>query len=63
LEQCYANLGVKPDASKDEVKSAFRKLAIEVHPDTSELPKEEAEMRFKALSEAYDYIKTVNDWS
>jgi len=63
LERCYNTLGVRSDSSRDEVKSAFRKLAIEFHPDTSSLPTDEAELRFKALTEAYDYIKTANDWS
>lgn len=62
LEDYYAMLGVKPTATREEVKAAFRKLAFEVHPDVSNLPKPEAEARFKRLTEAYEFIKMVNDW-
>jgi hypothetical protein len=62
LDISYELLGVKRDATREQVKAAFRKLAFEVHPDVSELPKPEAEARFKLLSEAYEYIKTTNDW-
>lgn len=62
LETCYALLGVSRKASREDVKAAFRKRAFEVHPDVSHLPKDEAEARFKRLSEAYEYIKTSNRW-
>jgi len=62
LDACYENLGVKPDADRDSVKSAYRKLVREFHPDVSELPKDEAESRFKILTEAYEYIKSANNW-
>ncbi|MBI5671657.1 MAG: J domain-containing protein [Chloroflexi bacterium] len=62
LEASYALLGVSRQASREEVKAAFRKLAFEVHPDVSNLPKDEAEARFKRLSEAYEYIKVSNRW-
>jgi hypothetical protein len=62
LEISYELLGVKRSASREEVKAAFRKLAFEVHPDVSELPKSEAEARFKLLTEAYEYIRIKNDW-
>jgi DnaJ domain len=62
LQSAYELLGVKPDATREEVKSAFRKLAFLVHPDVSELEKVEAEVRFKALTEAYEMIKSANDW-
>jgi hypothetical protein len=62
LEMYYELLGVGQDASREDVKAAFRKLAFEVHPDVSELPKDEAEARFKLLSEAYEYIKVTNSW-
>lgn len=62
LEACYEILGVKRTASREEVKAAFRKLAFEVHPDVSELPKPEAEARFKMLNEAWEYIRTANKW-
>ena len=62
LEMAYEVLGVSTTASREEVKAVFRKLAFEVHPDVSTLPKPEAEARFKMLSEAYAFIKTANSW-
>ena len=62
LELAYEVLGVAASASREEVKAVFRKLAFEVHPDVSTLPKPEAEARFKLLSEAYAFIKTANRW-
>lgn len=55
-EDYYAVLGVARDASADDLKRAYRKLALENHPDRNpENP--EAEARFKAISEAYDVLK------
>ncbi len=62
LDGCYEALGVKSDADRETVKSAFRKLAREVHPDVSQLPKEEAESKFKTLADAYEYIKAAHNW-
>ena len=50
----YDLLDVARDASKDEVKRAFRKLAREYHPDVSEHP--DAESRFKEINEAYEVL-------
>jgi hypothetical protein len=62
LAVCYAQLGVRGDATSDEVKAAYRRLARELHPDVSALPKDEAETRFKLLHEAYTFIKVNNGW-
>lgn len=52
----YAVLGLQPNASEDEVKSAFRKLAKTCHPDLH--PNDaDAERRFKEINEAYDSIR------
>ncbi len=63
LEAACALLGVSPQATREEVKAAFRKRAFAVHPDVSALPKAEAEARFKRLAEAYEIIKAANRWT
>jgi molecular chaperone DnaJ len=52
----YATLGVARDASADDLKKAYRKLAMKFHPDRNPGDKQ-AEARFKELSEAYDVLK------
>ena len=48
----YKSLGVSKSASKDEIKKAYRKLALKYHPDKNKGDKG-AEARFKEISEAY----------
>lgn len=50
----YGILGVSRDASPDEIKRAYRKLARELHPDVSDGP--QATERFKDVSRAYDVL-------
>src|SRR5262245_11753215 len=50
----YEILGVARTAEKTEIKSAFRKLAREYHPDVSK--HEDAETRFKEINEAYEVL-------
>ncbi|RMG89760.1 MAG: molecular chaperone DnaJ [Chloroflexi bacterium] len=50
----YEILGVSRNASKDEIKRAFRKLARQYHPDVSDDP--QAEAKFKEIAEAYDVL-------
>lgn len=52
----YEVLGVDKSASQDEVKKAYRKLAKKHHPDMNKDNKEEAEEKFKVLSEAYEVL-------
>lgn len=52
----YEVLGVQKTASPDEIKSAYRKLARQYHPDVSKEPKEVAEEKFKEISEAYEVL-------
>lgn len=51
----YEVLGVKPDASAEDIKSAYRKLARKFHPDVSK--EKNAEERFKDINEAFEALK------
>jgi curved DNA-binding protein len=51
----YAVMGVERDASQDDIKRAYRKLARKYHPDVSKEP--DAEERFKEVGEAYEVLK------
>lgn len=53
----YEVLGLKKGASDDEIKKAYRKMAIKYHPDRNLNNKEEAEARMKEINEAYDVLK------
>jgi molecular chaperone DnaJ len=52
----YETLGIGKDASADAIKKAYRKLAMEHHPDRNPGDKQ-AEQKFKELSEAYEVLK------
>ncbi len=52
----YATLGVAKNAGADDLKKAYRKLAMQFHPDRNPGDKQ-AEMRFKEVNEAYDVLK------
>jgi curved DNA-binding protein len=51
----YSLLGIHRNASGEEIKSAFRKLALKYHPDRNPGNKE-AELKFKEINEAYDVL-------
>lgn len=52
----YKVLGVEKTASADDIKKAYRKLALQYHPDKNKDDKK-AEEKFKEISEAYDVLK------
>ena len=54
----YEVLGLQKGASKDEIKKAYRKLALEFHPDRNK--DAGAEARFKEISEAYAVLSDDN---
>jgi curved DNA-binding protein len=51
----YETLGVSRDASNEEIRRAYRKLARQYHPDVNKDP--DAEERFKEVSEAYEVLR------
>jgi DnaJ-class molecular chaperone len=55
----YEVLGVKKDASADDIRKAYRKLAKQFHPDLNP-GKPEAEARFKSISAAYDLLSDAD---
>jgi molecular chaperone DnaJ len=55
VSEFYALLGVPREASEAEIKKAYRKLAMEYHPDRNSSP--EAEARFKEITEAYEVLR------
>ncbi len=55
MSEFYALLGVARDASEAEIKKAYRKLAMEFHPDRNPAP--EAEAKFKEITEAYEVLR------
>lgn len=52
----YDILGVDKNASAEEIKKAYRKLALEWHPDRHKEDKEVAEKKFKEINEAYQVL-------
>ncbi|HJP85267.1 MAG TPA: molecular chaperone DnaJ [Gemmatimonadaceae bacterium] len=55
----YQTLGVARGASDEEIKKAYRKLAMQFHPDRNNGSKD-AEEKFKAITEAYDVLRDAN---
>lgn len=54
MSDYYEILGIDRNASKDEIKNAFRKMARKWHPDVNKAP--EAEAKFKELGKAYETL-------
>lgn len=56
----YDILQVDRNAKDDDLKKAYRKLAMKWHPDKNPNDKKKAEAKFKQISEAYDVITTFS---
>lgn len=61
LNKAYEVLGLKSDATIDDIKNAYRRMAKECHPDTlpakcNDDEREIAVARFRAITEAYDVL-------
>ena len=57
FQDYYEVLGIAREASQDDIKKAYRRLALRWHPDThAEEGREEAEATFKRISEAYEVL-------
>lgn len=57
MKDPYSILGVSSDASKEDIKKAYKKLALEWHPDRHKTNKAIAEEHFKEINEAYNLLK------
>lgn len=59
----YEVLQISPDATDDEVKKAYRRMAMKYHPDKvagmGEAAQKSATEKFRALNDAYEYIKKI----
>ncbi|KAJ1918289.1 DnaJ sub B member 6 [Mycoemilia scoparia] len=53
----YDVLGVSPDATTDKIRQGYRKQSLRWHPDKNINNKEEAERKFKLISEAYEVLR------
>ena len=58
-KKCYEILGLSDNASIDDIKRAYKKLAIKYHPDKNKHPK--AEEKFKQISTAYNTLLANNN--
>jgi len=52
----YSILGLKKQATQEEIKKAYKKAALKWHPDKNPESKSEAERKFQKISEAYDVL-------
>ena len=56
MNKYYQILNLSPNASEDDIKKAYKKLALKYHPDRNQDNKEEAAEKFKEISNAYQIL-------
>jgi DnaJ-class molecular chaperone len=56
VKDYYSLLGIPAEATSEEVKSAFRRMALKYHPDRNPGNEGEAEVKFKEINEAYGVL-------
>jgi DnaJ-class molecular chaperone len=56
MKKYYQVLRIGENADADEIKKAYRRLAIQYHPDKNQNNKEESEIKFKEITEAYEVL-------
>lgn len=61
LEKYYKILGINNNASDDEIKKAYKKMALKFHPDKNKSP--DANEKFREISEAYQILSNRNKTS
>ena len=65
IQQAYTTLGLTASATDDEIKKAYRKMAMHYHPDkqvnVSEQERQAAAEKFRAANKAYEYIKQTRN--
>lgn len=57
----YKVLGIKIDASQEDIKKAYRKRALKIHPDRHQDDKERYEQEFKELTKMYETLRDPNE--
>ena len=63
MKNPYEVLGIPPTATDDEVKKAYRRMAMKYHPDkvanAGEQVRQQATDKFRSINDAYEHIKTL----
>ncbi len=60
LDECYRTLGLNQNASKDDIKSAYRRLALKYHPDKNPGKEELTSKLFTKINEAYSILIDID---